>query len=219
MSTRWGGFLDDVDKFDPHFFSISPREAATMDPQHRLLLEVTWEALENAGMAPDKLTGSRTAVYVGISTFDYGQLMLYRELSQIDAYCVQGVCHSVGAGRLSYFLGTQGPAISIDTACSSSLVTVHMGVQSLRRRECNMALVGGINLILTPEALVGMSKANMMATDGRCKTFDARADGFVRAEGCGMVVLKRLSDAQADGDTILAVIQGVPSTKMGTARD
>lgn len=209
MSTRWGGFLDQVDQFDPQFFGITPREAITMDPQQRLLLEVTREALEQAGIPADKLFGSRTGVFVGIVNNDYSQLQLAGgDNGQIDAYFGSGSAHSIASGRLSYLLGLQGPSISIDTACSASLVAVHLAVQSLRLGECDMAVVGGTNVILVPETTIALSKFHMMAPDGRCKAFDARADGFVRGEGCGVVLLKRQSDALADGDNIIAVIRG-----------
>ena len=209
MSTRWGSFLDDVDKFDADFFGISPREAVTMDPQQRLLMTVAWEALENAGQSPQRLMGSSTGVFVGIAGTDYLQMQLQRSsYEEIDAYLASGSCHSVAAGRLSYFLGLQGPSIAVDTACSSSLVAVHLACQSLRSGECNLALAGGVNLILSPEMVINFSKARMMAADGRCKVFDAAADGYVRGEGGGIVVLKRLSDAEKDGDRILAVIRG-----------
>ena len=206
--TRWGGFLEQVDQFDPQFFGISPREAEGMDPQHRLLLEVSWEALENAGQAPDKLTGSATGVFTGISVSDYYQLMTDQDRAKLDVYLAQGTAHSTASGRISYLLGLQGPALSVDTACSSSLVATHLAVQSLRTGECRMAIAGGVNAILLPELHISFSRARMISNDGRCKTFDARADGFVRSEGCGMVVLKRLSDAIADGDKVLAVIRG-----------
>lgn len=215
MSTRWGGFIEGVDRFDPAFFGISPREAMSLDPQHRLLLEVSWEALEDAGHASATLEGSETGVFVGISTFDYGQQLLAGDLETIDSYLAQGITHSAASGRIAYTLGLEGPAISLDTACSSSLVAVHLAVNSLRRGECRMALAGGVNVILLPELLIGFSKAQMMGADGRCKAFDARADGFVRAEGCGLVVLKRLSAAQEDGDRIIAVIRGSASNQDG----
>jgi acyl transferase domain-containing protein len=210
MSTRFGGFIQGVDLFEPTLFGISRREALTMDPQQRVLLEVAWEALEHAGQAPDRLRGSRTGVFVGIGTSDYAQLQLSRvHQAAIDAYLATGsVSHSVASGRLAYFFGFQGPALSVDTACSSSLVAVHLAGQSLRQGECRMALAGGVNIILSPENSISLSKAHMMAPDGRCKTFDASADGFVRGEGCGIVVLKRLSDALADGDQVFAVIRG-----------
>ena len=209
MSTRWGGFVADVDRFDPEFFGIADREASTLDPQQRMLLEVCWEALEHAGRPPHQLMGTRTGVYVGIGSFDYVQMQLQGGRPEdIDAYLATGGCHSVASGRLSYALGLQGPSVSIDTACSSSLVAVHMACRSLRDRESDMALAGGVNAILAPELLINFSKAHMMAADGRCKVFDARADGFVRAEGCGIVVLQRLSDAVAQRARILGVIRG-----------
>lgn len=206
--TRWGGFIEGVDQFDPQFFGISPREAEGMDPQHRLLIEVVWEALEHAGQAPDKLTGSATGVFTGISVSDYYQIMTQQTHDKLDVYLAQGTAHSAASGRISYLLGLQGPAVSIDTACSSSLVATHLAIQSLRTGESRMAIAGGVNTILLPEVHISFSRARMISGDGRCKTFDARADGFVRSEGCGIVVLKRLSDALADGDNILAVIRG-----------
>ena len=209
MYTRHGGFVRDVDRFDPAFFGISPREAVSLDPQQRLLLEVSWEALERAGQSPEKLVGSRSGVFVGISTNDYGQLFAKMDdPSRLDAYVGTGNSLSVAAGRLSYVLGLQGPSMAIDTACSSSLVAIHLACSSLRNRECELALAGGVNLILTPELTINFCRARMLATDGRCKTFDAAADGYVRGEGAGMIVLKRLSDAVAAGDRILAVIRG-----------
>src|SRR5690554_1970801 len=207
MNTRWGGFLDQVDQFDPQFFGISPREAMSMDPQQRFLLEVAWEALERAGYAPDGLAGSLTGVFVGMCNNDYGNMMLGNS-DQIDLYLATGGASSVASGRLSYVLGLQGPSISIDTACSSSLVAVHLAVQALRAGDCRMALAVGVNMILMPETSVTLSKAKMMAPDGRCKAFDSRADGFVRGEGCGIDVFKKLADAVADGDHVLAVIRG-----------
>lgn len=207
MSTRFGGFVEGVDRFDPQFFGISPREADSMDPQHRLLLEVAWEALEHAGQRHDQLLGSQTGVFVGISHSDYLHT-IFTDPDKIDVYSTTGSALSIASGRLSYVLGLQGPSMSVDTACSSSLVAVHLAVQSLRLRESNMALAGGVNLMLRPEININFSKSQMMAPDGRCKTFDAAADGYVRGEGCGIVVLKRLSDAVAQGDQILAVIRG-----------
>jgi acyl transferase domain-containing protein/acyl carrier protein/predicted O-methyltransferase YrrM len=208
MSTRWGGFLDGIDQFDPHFFGIAPREAISMDPQQRLLLEVAWEALEHAGIPADRLMGSSTGVFVGVSGADYMQIQVDRGLQSIDTYLASGTAQSIASGRLAYVLGAQGPTFSVDTACSSSLVAVHSAVLSLRSRECDMALAGGVNAILSPVTTIALSKAQMMAPDGRCKAFDARANGFVRGEGAGMLVLKRLSDAVAAGDLVLAVIRG-----------
>ncbi|MEP7245884.1 MAG: type I polyketide synthase, partial [Gammaproteobacteria bacterium] len=218
MSTRWGGFLDRVDTFDPELFGISPREAVTMDPQQRLLLEVTWEALERAGQSPERLNGTRTGVFVGIATGDYAEILAQNvDPSRIDAYFASGVAHSIASGRLSYCLGLQGPSVSIDTACSSSLVAVHQACTSLRTRESDMAIAAGVNVVLRPEHGITFSKSRMMAADGRCKAFDARADGFVRAEGCGVVLLKRLADAQRDGDPILAVIRGTAVNQDGAS--
>lgn len=205
MNTRWGGFLDQVAFFDPQFFGIAPREAEHMDPQQRLLLEVAWEALESAGQVPDVLAGSYTGVFIGISNYDYSRL---QRLPALNAYTGTGNALSITANRLSYFLNLRGPSLAIDTACSSSLVAVHQACQSLRRKECDMALAGGVNLILSPDMTVALSQGHFMAADGRCKTFDARADGYVRGEGCGVIVLKRLSDALRDGDNILALIRG-----------
>jgi acyl transferase domain-containing protein len=209
MYTRRGGFLDAIDGFDPRHFAITPREAISMDPQQRLLLEVTWEALERAGVAPDRLTGSDTGVFIGISTNDYGQILL-RASDQIDPgmYFGTGNLLNAAAGRLSYVLGLQGPSMAVDTACSSSLVAIHLACQSLRNRECRMALAGGANLVLVPEVTVNCCRAKMLAPDGRCKTFDAAADGYVRGEGAAVLVLKRVSDAVADGDPIVALIRG-----------
>ncbi|MGW5446791.1 hybrid non-ribosomal peptide synthetase/type I polyketide synthase [Streptomyces asiaticus] len=208
-STRHGGFLDGIDQFDPAFFGISAREAAALDPQQRLLLEVSWEALEHAGHDPAGLMGSDTGVYFGLTTYDYMQSqMQHVHPVDLDAYSLTGNASTFAAGRLSYWLGLNGPSLSVDTACSSSLVAVHLACQSLRSGETGMALVGGVNVLLAPEWFVVASKAHMLAADGRCKTFDASADGYVRSEGCGVVVLKRLSDAQAHGDRVLAVIRG-----------
>lgn len=208
-NSRFGGFLNGIEDFDGDFFGIAPREAAAMDPQHRLLLEVTWHALENAGIAPSSLNGSDTGVFVGISTQDYARRALPPEdLVRIDAYGGTGNAMSAAAGRLAYTLGLEGPALAIDTACSSSLVAVHQASQALRLGECGLALAGGVNVILSPELAVNFSQARMLAPDGRCKAFAATADGYVRSEGCGVVVLKRLRDAQAAGDPVLAVIRG-----------
>ncbi len=206
VTTRWGGFLDQVDQFDPHFFGISPREAARMDPQQRLLLEVSWEALENAFIPPQSLAGTRTGVFVGISSSDYSRLLA--DPSMFDAYAGTGNAHSIAANRLSYVFDLRGPSMAVDTACSSSLVSVHLACQSLRNGESDLALAAGVNLILTPELTITFSQARMLSPDGRCKTFDANADGYVRGEGCGVVILKRLSDAMRDGDNILALIRG-----------
>ncbi|HXA48675.1 MAG TPA: beta-ketoacyl synthase N-terminal-like domain-containing protein, partial [Candidatus Acidoferrum sp.] len=208
MSSRQGCFLENVDQFDPHFFGIAPREALAIDPQQRLLLEVAWEALEDAGQSPVKLAGTRAGVFIGVCTDEYSDLAKDGDLSRIDTYYVTGNARNLVAGRLSYFLGLQGPSIALDTACSSSLVGVHLACQQLRLGECNLAIAGGVNLMLSPEGTIGLSRARMMAPDGKCKTFDAAADGYGRGEGCGVVILKRLSDAVAAGDRVLAVVLG-----------
>ncbi len=207
INTRWGGFVDQVDQFDPQFFGISPREAARMDPQQRLLQEVTWEALEDAGLAAEKIAGSRTGVFVGISNNDYGRTQ-FSDLSRIDAYAGTGNALSIAANRLSYLYDFRGPSLAIDTACSSSLVAVHLACTSLRNGESTLAIAGGVNLILSPAITINFTKAGVMAPDGRCKAFDASANGYVRSEGIGVVVLKPLSSAIADGDPIYAVIKG-----------
>jgi myxalamid-type polyketide synthase MxaB len=205
---HWGGFVDGIDRFDPQFFGIVPREAARMDPQQRLLLEVSWEALERAGYAPDRLTGTQTGVFIGLNSADYAQHLLSAGLNAYDLHSLMGGMPCIASGRISYVLGLQGPNLAVDTGCSSSLVTLHLAVQSLRAGECSMALVGGVNAILRPGWTVAASRAEILASDGRCKAFDAAANGYVRSDGCGVVVLKRLADAQAAGDTILALIRG-----------
>ncbi len=207
MSTRWGGFLDGVDQFDPGFFGISPREAVWIDPQQRLMLEVSYEALEDAGLTRESLTSSPTGVFASICHDDYAYLQL-ADRGSINAYTSSGTAYSIVANRLSFSLNLQGPSMTIDTACSASLVAVHTACQSLRQGECRVAVAGAINLMITPETTISLSKWGFLAEDGRCKTFDARANGFVRGEGCAVVVLKRLADALADGDRIHAVIRG-----------
>ena len=203
-----GGFLDEVDRFEPGAFGISPREAIGMDPQQRITLEVVWEALERAGYAPDSLEGSRTGVFIGVSTTDYVRARQDSgDIRDVDGYQLIGEPSFV-AGRVSYTFGLMGPSKVIDTTCSSSLVALHDACQSLRLGESDMALAGGVNLMLSPYGFVLLSKFRALAPDGRCKTFDASADGYARGEGAGVVVLKRLSDAQADGDPILAVVRG-----------
>ncbi len=204
---KWGGFLEQVDQFDAEFFGIAPREAELMDPQQRLLLEVSWQALENAGKTREQLSGSQTGVFIGISNFDYSRLQINYGVAT-DVYAGTGNAFSIAANRLSYLLDLRGPSLAVDTACSSSLVAIHQACQSLRQGESHLALAGGVNLILSPEMTIIFSKTGMLAADGRCKTFDNQANGYVRGEGCGVVVLKRLSDAQRDGDRILAVIRG-----------
>ncbi|WP_088634398.1 type I polyketide synthase [Phaeobacter sp. 22II1-1F12B] len=206
---RWGAFLDDVEGFDPAFFGITPREAVSLDPQQRLLLEVTWEALENAGIAPASLSGSQTAIYVGMTAHDYAMRSAKFQGEQTaDAYEASGSSHSIASGRLSYFLGVHGPNFALDTACSSSMVAVHEAVRALRSGDADMALAGGVTLTLSPTGSILTARARMMSFTGKCHTFDASADGYARGEGCAMIALKRLSDARRDGDRIVAVIKG-----------
>jgi myxalamid-type polyketide synthase MxaC len=206
---RLGYFIDDVDQFDAALFGISGREAKSMDPQQRILLEVTHEALEHAGIAAQSLAGSDAGVFLGAYGDDYLHLQVWsRALDSIDAHTGTGTSHSVACGRVSHWLGVHGPSIALDTACSSSLVALHLACESLRRSECSLALAAGVSLCLSPEMPVSLSRARMLAADGRSKTFDASADGYGRGEGCGVLVLKRLSDAVRERHTILALIRG-----------
>lgn len=214
MHTTRGGFIKDADKFDAPFFGISAREAEYTDPQQRLLLELAWEAMENANIPPSSLFGSNTGVFIGISGVDYDRVAVRLDLEsdvryhRANAYSGPGMALSVAGGRISYRMGFQGPNVTIDTACSSSLVAGHLACLSLRNRECDAALIGGAQLILESVSNLPLSNARMLSPDGRCKTFDARANGYARSEGCGFVMLKRLSDALAAGDNVLAVILG-----------
>lgn len=209
MYLREGGFLEDVEGFDAAFFGISPREALRLDPQQRLMLEVCWEALEDAGIGPDSLAGSATGVFAGVMNGDYAFRQAHHlSPESVDPYMLAGSDLSFVAGRVAHFLGLEGPTIATATACSSSLVSVHLACQALRQRECDLALAGGVNLILDPTTPLMLTKLRALAPDGRSKTFDARANGYGRGEGCGVVVLRRLSDALAAGDRILAVIRG-----------
>lgn len=206
--TRHGGFIRGADQFEPGFFNISAREAEGMDPQQRILLEVTWEALENAGIPATTLTGTQTGVFVGVTASDYGLLQANNARDdEVNPYFNTGTPLNGCAGRLSYVLGLQGPCMAVDTACSSSLTAIHLACTALRARECDVSLAGGVNLTLSPLLYVTLSAAGMMAPDGRCKSFDNAADGYVRGEGCGIVVLKRYSDALAAGDQILGLIR------------
>nr|AIT55260.1 GulC [Pyxidicoccus fallax] len=216
MRTRRGGFLPDVKTFDADFFGISPREAQSMDPQQRLLLEVSYEALEDAGIPTASLSGSTTGVYIGITLAEYAD-RLPDDPRLIDVYSGTGTYLNVAAGRLSYVYGLQGPCMAVDAACASSLVTVHLAAQALRHRECGLALAGGVSLMLSPETTIYLSQTGALAPDGRCKTFDARANGYGRAEGCGILVLKRLSDALRDKDRIHALIRGTAVSQDGAS--
>jgi len=207
--TRRAAFVDDATGFDAPFFGVSAREANLMDPQHRMLLETAWRAVEHSGTSPTALANTRTGVFVGLSTHDYLG-MASDELSypEVDAYLAIGTAAAAGAGRISYRLGLQGPAVTVDTACSSSLVAIHQACQALRLGECDLALAGGANVLLSPATMITFSQSRMLAPDGKCKTFDASADGYVRGEGCGVIAIKRLEDALRDGDRIRAVIRG-----------
>ncbi len=219
INSRFMGILKDIDQFDAELFGIAPVEAQCMDPQHRIFLETVWDAVEHAGYAPDSLKGSKTGVFLGISSQDYAHMQTrVGLLDQISPYDGTGNAGSVAAGRLSYLLGLQGPSMALDTACSSSLVAVNMACQSLRLQESNMVIAAGVGLILSPTSSIVFSKARMLAEDGKCKTFDADADGYVRAEGCGVLVLKRLSDAIKDGDNILALIRGTAVNQDGRSQ-
>lgn len=204
---RWGGFLSGLDQFDAEFFGISPREAKHLDPRQRLILELAWEAFEDAGIPPLSLAGSRTGVIIATLTDDYGRLV-FADPMAVEANSGSGTAHSVVSNRLSYFLDLRGPSVAIDTACSGSLVAIHLGCQALRDREAALMVVGGVNVILCPDSTLFFSRADVLSHDGRCKTFDASADGFVRSEGAGVIVLKPLSRAIHDRDRIYAVIRG-----------
>jgi acyl transferase domain-containing protein/thioesterase domain-containing protein/acyl carrier protein len=217
MSVRWAALIDSPDTFDPQFFGITPREAARMDPQQRLLLEVAWEAMENAGRPADQMAGTRTGVFVGIGGTDYSKIAVpYDSYYQhIDAHMGTGNALSIAANRLSYIFDLHGPSAAVDTACSSSSLAVHFAVESLRRGESDAALAGGVNMILTPETTIAFSKARMLSPDGKCRPFDAGANGYVRGEGCGLVLLKRLADAERDGDQVLAVVRATSVNQDG----
>jgi acyl transferase domain-containing protein len=207
INVRHGGFIRDVDQFDARFFGIAPQEATKLDPQHRLLLEMVWEALEHAGQAPDRLLGSQTGTFIGINQMDYSLWQVGGDPSEFDVYSSTSHGFCFAAGRIAYTLGITGPCMPIDTACSSSLVAVHLASQSLRNRECQLAIAGGVQLNLSPEFHLLMTKTQSLSPSGACKTFDAAADGYVLGEGCGIVILKRLSDAIRDRDHIYAVLR------------
>ncbi|MDQ1355374.1 MAG: polyketide synthase PksN, partial [Acidobacteriota bacterium] len=213
---RWGGFLEDIEAFDASFFGISPREAELMDPQQRLFLEIAWKAIEDAGYSPMALSGSRTALFVGVSTNDYNELLKDWGID-IEAHISTGINNSIIANRVSYLLNLLGPSETIDTACSSSLVAMRRGVDCIRSGECEMAIAGGVNVLLRPKFHIAFRKTGMLSENGRCKTFDKQADGYVRSEGVGAVLLKSLDRAKADGDNIYAVIRGIAENHGGRA--
>ena len=209
MYCRRGGFLSQVDQFDPQFFGMAPREAESLDPQQRLLLEVSWETLEDAAESSQRWRGQPMGVFVGISNNDYARLQSEQlGTDGIDMHTGTGTLNSVAAGRLAYSLGVNGPVMAVDTACSSSLVAVHLAIRAIRNGECQAALAGGVNLILDPASSIALSAMRALSPEGRCKTFDADADGYVRGEGCGMVLLKPLSKAVEDGDRVYALLRG-----------
>jgi acyl transferase domain-containing protein/acyl-CoA synthetase (AMP-forming)/AMP-acid ligase II/NADPH:quinone reductase-like Zn-dependent oxidoreductase/NAD(P)-dependent dehydrogenase (short-subunit alcohol dehydrogenase family)/acyl carrier protein len=213
-NSRWGGFLDGIDGFDRQFFGLSAMEAARMDPQQRLLLEVAWEALEDAGQRLDRLAGTRAGVFIGISGNEYGRLQM-SDATLIDAYAATGNALSIAANRISYLFDLRGPSLAIDTACSSSLVAIHVACQSLRSGESTLAVAGGVNLILSPALAIGFTRAGVTSPDGHCKTFDASANGYVRSEGAGVVILKPLSQALADRNPIYALIRSTAVNQDG----
>ena len=220
---RFGAYLDEIDQFDAAFFRISPVEAHLLDPQQRLILETSWRALEDAGLDPDRLKDSRTGVYAGISNNDYRGLILEAGENAgpsepaASLYAVTGTSLNTAIGRVAFALGLGGPAMAVDTACSSSLVATHQAVTGLQRGDADLALAGGVNIILSGRLLEYRANAGMLSPDGQCKTFDASANGYVRGEGCGIVVLKRLADAQADGDRIWGVVRGTALNQDGAS--
>lgn len=216
IMTRWGGFLKGIEDFDAGFFGISPREAERLDPQQRLLLETAWEALEDAGVDADALNGSATAVFVGQWLSDF-ESRLFADPEGVDFFMTTGSGRYASSGRLSYLLGLRGPSLTLDSACSSSLAAVHLAVRSIRSGESDLALAGGANVILQPHISIAYSQSRMMAPDGHCKFGDAKGDGYVRSEGAGLVVLKSLARALADGDRIYALIEGSAVNNDGRA--
>src|SRR5580704_5863596 len=214
MMTRWGGYLDRIDEFDADFFSISPREAERMDPQQRLLLETAWEALEDAGQDLKRIDHRSASVFVGQWISDF-ESRLFADPEIVDFHMTTGSGRYAASGRLSYLLGFRGPSLTVDTACSSSLAAIHLAVRSIREGESSLALAGGVNIILQPHISIAYSQSRMMAPDGRCKFGDASGDGYVRSEGAGLIVLKRLDQAVKDGDRIYAVIRGSATNNDG----
>ena len=213
-NSKWGGFMKEVDKFDPLFFGISPREAQMMDPQQRIFLETVWKAIEDSGQKVSDLSGTKTGLFVGVATNDYADLLREREVA-LDGYTASGNSHSVLANRVSFLLNLHGPSAPIDTACSSSLVALHRAIESIHTRSCDMAIVGGVQVMLSPAAYISFGAAGMLSSDGKCKTFDKSANGYVRGEGSGAIFLKRLSEAERDGNHIYAVIKATAENHGG----
>ncbi|MBZ5509053.1 MAG: SDR family NAD(P)-dependent oxidoreductase, partial [Acidobacteriia bacterium] len=213
-NSKWGGFMKEIDKFDPLFFGISPREAQMMDPQQRLFLETVWKAIEDSGQKVSDLSGSRTGLFVGVANQDYVNVMNNLEVA-LDGYSASGNSHSVLANRISFLLNLRGPSAPIDTACSSSLVALHRAIESIHTGSCDMAIVGGVQIMLSPAGHISFGMAGMLSGDGKCKTFDKRANGYVRGEGCGAIFLKPLSVAEAEGNHIYAVIRATAENHGG----
>ncbi|PSF38589.1 beta-ketoacyl synthase [Aphanothece hegewaldii CCALA 016] len=212
-NTRWGGFLDQIDHFDPLFFGIAPREVLSMDPQQRLMLEVAYEALEDGGIIPEQIAGTRTGVFIGIGSHEYSTMLWHKPLN--DPYSTTGTANCLAANRISYVFDFKGPSLAVDTACSSSLVAVHLACHSLYTGESTLAIAGGVNIIMLPGGVVGFTKGGFLSSEGRCKSFDADANGYVRSEGAGAVILKPLKNAIADGDRIYAIIRGTATNQDG----
>lgn len=217
IQSKWGGFIDAIDQFDGDFFRISPTEARVLDPQQRLILQLTWSCLEDAGYLPSDLAGTDTGVYVGVSTLEYRELLTqYQRV--VEAHRSTGNYLSLVANRVSYYLDLRGPSLPFDTACSSSLFAMHYASEALRRHEISMAVVGGINILACPITVISFAKTGMLSPTGRCRTFDASADGYVRGEGGGVLLLKRLADALRDGDRICGIIKGSALNHGGKAQ-
>jgi polyketide synthase PksN len=213
-NSKWGGFMKEVDKFDPLFFGIAPREAQMMDPQQRIFLQTVWQAIEDSGHRVADLAGTKTGLFVGVATNDYINLVNRLQIG-IDGYTASGNSHSVLANRVSYLLNLRGPSAPLDTACSSSLVALHRAIESIHTGSCDMAIVGGVQVMLTPAAHISFAMAGMLSPDGRCRTFDKGANGYVRGEGAGAILIKPLSKAEADGDHIYAVIRATAENHGG----
>ncbi|WP_257389422.1 type I polyketide synthase, partial [Tahibacter caeni] len=213
-NSKWGGFMKEVDKFDALFFGISRREAQMMDPQQRIFLETVWKAIEDSGHRVSDLSGTRTGLFVGVATNDYVDVMNRLNIG-LDGYSASGNSHSVLANRVSFLLNLRGPSAPIDTACSSSLVALHRAIESIHTGSCDMAIVGGVQVMLSPAAYISFGMAGMLSGDGKCKTFDKRANGYVRGEGAGAILLKPLAQAEADGDHIYAVVRATAENHGG----